>query len=372
MLADPLEAGGEAQQRRIRRGRRAPRRSSTPASLRSACRSCRRPACRPAPAPRAPRRCAISTPASAPRPVPTMIDIGVARPSAHGQAMISTATALTSACASRGSGPTDAQTAKVTAATAITAGTNQPATVSASRWIGARDRCASPTRRTIRASSVSLPTRSPRMMTLPVPFTVPPVTRLSGRLLDRDRLAGHHRLVDGAAALEHDAVDRDLLARPHAQPIADMDVRRAARRSRRRRRRRGGPSSGRARAGPDRRARAAAGAQLQHLAEEHERDDHRRRLEVDGHLIAVAAERGREQPGRQRRDDAVAVGGADAERDQREHVQVAVDAPTPSRGRRTASRPTARPASPARTVSTSSPPATWRAAAAVRAARPRS
>ena len=38
-----------------------------------------------------------STPASAPRPVPTMIDIGVARPSAHGQAMISTATALTSA-----------------------------------------------------------------------------------------------------------------------------------------------------------------------------------------------------------------------------------------------------------------------------------
>ena len=39
----------------------------------------------------------ISTPASAPRPVPTMIDIGVARPSAHGHAMISTATAFTSA-----------------------------------------------------------------------------------------------------------------------------------------------------------------------------------------------------------------------------------------------------------------------------------
>ena len=74
-----------------------------------------------------------STPSSAPRPVPTMIDIGVARPSAHGQAMISTATALTSACASRGSGPMDAQIAKVTTATAITAGTNQPATVSARR-----------------------------------------------------------------------------------------------------------------------------------------------------------------------------------------------------------------------------------------------
>ena len=35
-----------------------------------------------------------------------MIDIGVARPSAHGHAMISTATALMSACAIRGSGPT--------------------------------------------------------------------------------------------------------------------------------------------------------------------------------------------------------------------------------------------------------------------------
>ena len=72
-----------------------------------------------------------------------------------------------------------AQTANVTTATAITAGTNQPATVSASRWIGARDRCASLTRRTICASSVSLPTRCACMITLPVPFTVPPVTRLS-------------------------------------------------------------------------------------------------------------------------------------------------------------------------------------------------
>ena len=39
----------------------------------------------------------ISTPACAPRPVPTMIDIGVARPSAQGQAMISTETAVTRA-----------------------------------------------------------------------------------------------------------------------------------------------------------------------------------------------------------------------------------------------------------------------------------
>ena len=48
----------------------------------------------------------ISTPDCAPLPVPTMIAIGVASPSAHGHAMMSTATAFTSACASRGSGPT--------------------------------------------------------------------------------------------------------------------------------------------------------------------------------------------------------------------------------------------------------------------------
>ena len=35
----------------------------------------------------------ISTPDCAPRPTPTMMDIGVARPSAHGHAMMSTETA---------------------------------------------------------------------------------------------------------------------------------------------------------------------------------------------------------------------------------------------------------------------------------------
>ena len=70
----------------------------------------------------------ISTPACAPRPTPTMIDIGVARPSAQGHAMISTLTAATSPKAKRGSGPNIAQAAKASSATAITVGTNQPDT----------------------------------------------------------------------------------------------------------------------------------------------------------------------------------------------------------------------------------------------------
>ena len=71
-----------------------------------------------------------------------MIDIGVARPSAQGQAMISTVTAATRPKVKRGSGPNMHQAANASNAAAITAGTNQPATRSARRWIGARERCA--------------------------------------------------------------------------------------------------------------------------------------------------------------------------------------------------------------------------------------
>jgi hypothetical protein len=55
-------------------------------------------------------------------------------------------------------GPNVAQAANASSATAITAGTNQPATWSARRWIGARERCACATICTICASMVSRPT----------------------------------------------------------------------------------------------------------------------------------------------------------------------------------------------------------------------
>ena len=79
-----------------------------------------------------------STPISAARPVPTMMEVGVARPMAQGQAMISTATALTSACDRAGAGPRNSQSRKVSRATPITAGTNQPVTRSTSACIGRR------------------------------------------------------------------------------------------------------------------------------------------------------------------------------------------------------------------------------------------
>ncbi len=70
----------------------------------------------------------IRMPECAPRPTPTMIDIGVASPSAQGQAMISTVTAATRPKVKRGSGPNVIQAANAAIAAAITAGTNQPAT----------------------------------------------------------------------------------------------------------------------------------------------------------------------------------------------------------------------------------------------------
>ena len=65
----------------------------------------------------------IRMPFSAPLPVPTMIDSGVASPSAQGHAMISTETALTSANVSAGAGPKSNQITNVPIAMNTAAGT---------------------------------------------------------------------------------------------------------------------------------------------------------------------------------------------------------------------------------------------------------
>lgn len=65
----------------------------------------------------------MSTPACAPRPVPAMMDMGVAKPRAQGQAMISTLTALSTAKPARGSGPHMAHTMAESTAMHTTAGT---------------------------------------------------------------------------------------------------------------------------------------------------------------------------------------------------------------------------------------------------------
>ena len=47
--------------------------------------------------------------------------------------------------------------------------------------------------------------------------------RVADGEMDRDRLAGHHGLVDGAATLDDDAVHRHRVTRSKAQAVADGD-----------------------------------------------------------------------------------------------------------------------------------------------------
>ena len=236
-----------------------------------------------------------STPTVAPLPVATMIDIGVASPSAHGQAMISTATALTSAWANVGSGPNRAQTTNVTTETAMTVGTKYPDTMSASFWIGR------PAALGLRDHLHDL--REQRLRADPLRPHHERAGAVHGRadhpiaraLLDGDRLAADHRLVDGALLLrrrrrrpgpsrrDERAADRraDRVERHVLVGSVVADAARGLRREAQER--------------PDRGAGLAARAQLQHLSEQHERDDGGRGLEVDADTAVGAAKRGRKQ-----------------------------------------------------------------------------
>ena len=107
----------------------------------------------------------IRIPSCAPRPVPTMSAVGVARPSAHGHAMIRTATDAEKAAVA--SPVTTSQPASVASATPSTIGTKTLEMRSTRRWIGALPDCASATIRAIWASAVSSPTFVARTTSLP-------------------------------------------------------------------------------------------------------------------------------------------------------------------------------------------------------------
>ena len=164
----------------------------------------------------------IRMPSCAPRPVPTISAVGVARPRAQGQAMIRTATAAVKAVAAEA--PKASQPASVSSERTITTGTKIAETRSASRCTGALPDWAASTRRAICASAVSAPTLVAR--------TIEPaigVDRRAGdvgadRDLDRQRLAGQHRLVDRRLALDDDAVGRDLLAGADDEQVADLEL----------------------------------------------------------------------------------------------------------------------------------------------------
>ena len=194
--------------------------------------------------------------------------------------------------------------------------------------MGARERCASATIFTIWASIVSLPTRSARMTKLPDWLRVAPLTGSPWVFSTGTGSPVSIDFVDRAPAFLHDAVDRDLVARPDPQPVADLHVlerhllvraivAHAARGLR------GEPEQR-----LDRARGLLAGPDLEHLTEQDQGRDHRGGLEIDVDLAVRPAEAGREDAGCQGRDHAVEVGGARADPDQGPHVRAEV----PERG----------------------------------------
>ena len=121
---------------------------------------------------------AMSAPIFAARPEPTISAVGVASPSAHGQATTSTVIALVSAASS--GLPRASRTANVPVAMAIIAGTNTAEMRSASACTGAFPDCARLSKRPICARVVSAPTRLVRTVSEPAAFTVAPVTSAPG------------------------------------------------------------------------------------------------------------------------------------------------------------------------------------------------
>ena len=159
-----------------------------------------------------------STPAFAPLPTATMMLIGVAKPSAHGQAMMSTLTAVMTAS----TGDTNSQITSARIATRITAGTNQSETVSTSFWIGTRDRWAWPTISTIFDSVVSRPVAATVMVKLPVVLSVPPVTASPGCLATG---TGSPVIIDSSTRLSPLATSPSSGTLPpglHADHVADL------------------------------------------------------------------------------------------------------------------------------------------------------
>src|SRR5213082_231167 len=127
--------------------------------------------------------------------------------------------------------------------------------------MGARVRCASATICTICASSVSAPTRSARIVKLPVPLIVPPVTFSPGcfsTAIPSLHLIERHPLI---AAIPADP-DRGLGSKLEQ--------------------------------GANGAARVFARTQLEHFAEQDQHRDHRRRLEVETDFsVGIAKRRGK-------------------------------------------------------------------------------
>ena len=135
---------------------------------------------------------------------------------------------------------------------------------------------------------------------------------VAGFLFHRQRLAGDHGFIHGGGARLDNPVHRHARAGPDAQPVAGLH------RGEGNLRLSGtveadGGGRGEVEQRLDRARSAGAGAEFQHLADQHEHDDDGGRLEIEIHP-AGALHAGGKQPGQKKRDKAVEPRSTDAER----------------------------------------------------------
>ena len=163
-------------------------------------------------------------PSWAPRPVPTISAVGVARPRAHGQAMISTATAAVNAGRGASVAAAASQKPSVPAARAMTTGTKTAETRSARRWTGALpdlgvlDQAGDLGQRGVGADPGGLDHEAAAGVDGGAGDGV------AGADLDGHGLAGEQRGVDRRGALDDGAVGGDLLAGADDEAVADGEL----------------------------------------------------------------------------------------------------------------------------------------------------
>ena len=206
---------------------------------------------------------------------------------------------------------------------ATTTGTKTPATRSASAWIGARLRCAFATRATMRASVVSAPTRSARMTRLPDLLSVPPVSGSPGAfstgmgspvIMLSSTVALPSVTTPSTGTLSPGRTRSRSPGRTASRGTsASPPVAQPACRLRRETHERA-----------DGIARPLTGCGFHDLPNQHEHEDHRRRLEVGRRLPACGEDRRGEGARCDHTGEAEEPGRARAERDQRPHVGRAI------------------------------------------------
>ena len=212
--------------------------------------------------------------------MPTVIDMGVASPSAHGQAMISTATAFVIAAANRGCGPNARPRDKGDRRN----GHNR-------RHEHGRNAVGQFLHRCTTHLCLGDESHDLRQQCLIADMLgshrertglVQRAARdaIAGTFGHGDRLTRHQRFVDGTRSIGHPAIDWNLVAGPHPQEIAGPNffernfLLNAMLDSPGRRGRQGQQFAD----GP---ARLPAGPQLENLSQKHENRDGGRRLEVE-------------------------------------------------------------------------------------------